>query len=229
MSLKIARTTGLAAILALVGAMSVATTAASARTFFVHVPFKNWVASGTVTPKKLNEPITLPEGSTFNGEALLDIFTYTGTASGTLFVPPFTATMKILGVPETVGINLTQVGAAQGTVEPAPQAKCPGASGGGSLCATLSVTAHVNLAITVVGVLGINIPTTCETSEPITFNLKDTLTLKELLEPGPRFTGTTTLPTMQCGGLEGVVLAPVLTTLISGPDNPYVLSIGPHK
>jgi hypothetical protein len=228
MSLKIGRIAALAATLSAVGAMSVATTSASAYSLIFHLPFKNWVASGTVTPKKLNEPITLPQGSTFNGEAILDAFSLTGTVSGNLYVPPFTAKMKLLGlVPDDVGVKLTQIGAAEGSIAPAPQADCPETTEKvGSACVTLSVPARVQMALTVVGVLGINVPTTCETSEPIAFNLGGYHTLKELYD-GPHFTGTVTLPRIECDGLEGATLAPLLTTLISGPENPYALSISP--
>jgi hypothetical protein len=139
--------------------------------------------------------------------------------------------MKILGIPETVGLSLTQVGTAEGHVAPAPRADCPGSVAGetGSFCVNVSVPTKVNLAITVLGVLGVNVPTTCETSEPITFNLAANLTVRELIAPGPHFTGTTTLPPIVCSGLEGPILDPVMTALISGPDNAYALSIGPQN
>lgn len=210
-----------------VGVMSVAAASASAYTYTIGLPFKNWVVSGSVTPKKLNEPINLPAGSTFNGEAQVNLLTFSGPISGTIFVPPFNATMKILGVPETVGMKLTQVGSIEGQITRSTQetVDCPGAVEQNSICVTLSVPSRVNLAITVVGVLGINVPTTCETSEPIAFDAVDTLTLKEVYTSGPQFTGTATFPPVACYGVNGLVLGPVLTTLISGPDNPYVLSL----
>jgi len=246
MSLKVSRIATLTGALVAVAALSVATTSASAQApVIVHLPFKNWVAAGTVTPKKLNEPITLPKGSTFNGEGAINLAgpkgepTFTGTVDGTLYVPPFTAQMKILGLPENVGLKLEQAGEAEGTVTVAPKGACGEVSGDGSYCVTLTVPTKVNMEITMVGTeaerqlglisagLSASLTTSCATTEPITFDLVRTLTVKELLSPGPQFTGTTTFPPIQCTGLEGLALTPVLTTLISGPENPYALGIGP--
>jgi hypothetical protein len=229
MSREARRIAALVATLAVAGAMGVASATASAYENNVHVPFKNWVVSGTITPKKLNEPITLPPGSVFNGEAVFGLFTFTGKVTGSIFVPPFNATLKILGIPETVGITLTQAGTVEGFLAPSsqPAVDCPGATGSGSFCVTMSVPAKVNMEITVVGVLGIDVPTHCNTSEPITFNGVNSLTAKELLLQGPHFTGTTTLPTIICHGLDGPILGPVMTDLISGPENPYELGIAP--
>jgi hypothetical protein len=245
MSLKVSRVATLTGALVAVAAISLAATSAFAAPVIVHLPFKNWVAAGTVTPKKLNEPITLPEGSTFNGEAAINLVgpkgepSFSGTVKGTLFVPPFNAQMKILGIPETVGLKLAQASLAEGTVTVAPKGACGEVSGNGSYCVTLTVPTKVNMEITTVGAgpevelgllsagLGVSTTTACATTEPITFNLVRTLTVKELLSPGPHFTGTTTFPPIQCTGLEGPALTPVLTALISGPENPYALGIGP--
>ncbi len=223
MSLKTSRIAALAVALAAAGAMSVA---ASASAYTIHFQFRNWVVSGTVTPKKLNEPITLPKGSTFNGEAEVSLSPFGGPITGNIFVPPFTATMKILGVPESVGITLTQAGKIEGQLAfSASQTECPRVSEQQSYCETLIVPTKVNMTLTMVGALGINVPTTCETSEPITLDAVDTLTQYEIFHGGPHFTGTTTLPPIICHGIDGLVLGPVLTTLISGPDNAFVLNL----
>ena len=61
------RTAALVGALAAVGVLFVATTAASAIT--IPYTFDNWAVWGSLTPKKLSEPIMLPKGSTFNGPA----------------------------------------------------------------------------------------------------------------------------------------------------------------
>ena len=56
--------------------------------------------------------------------------------------------------------------------------------------------------------------------------LVDNLTREELLTKGWSVAGTTTLPRFQCeGGFLGSLLGALLTALLSGPENPYSMSI----
>jgi len=227
MSRKTRRLTALVAALAAIGAASVA--AAPALAVTVKFPFKNWAVFGSLTPKKLGEPIVLPKESTFNGEAEIELTvgSTSGTVKGNIFVPPFNATVKILGLPTTVGLTFTQVGEPTGKIVPAPEADCAGARFSGS-CVTLSVDAKANLGITVVGILGIGVPTACETAEPVALDLSTTLTEEQLVHVGSHFTGTVDLPNINCD-LFQLLLAPVLSGLMSGPENPYDLNIGPAE
>lgn len=232
MSLKISRITTFAATLATVGAMSVATAPASAA-LRVTPTFKNWVVSGSLTAKKFNQKVTLPEGSTFNGKGEVFIEDPSGTPlawgtiAGNVFVPPFNATLTLpineIPTPVSVGITFSQVGTAEGTLEPAPPADCATAGA----CVTMSVPTKANVGFTVVGILGIHVPTHCETSKPIALPLSATLTLLEVVTKGTQFTGTATIPPIKCEGLEGILLAPVLTAALSGPGNPYSITISP--
>ena len=78
------------------------------------------------------------------------------------------------------------------------------------------------------GILAIEAPTQCVTSEPVTLALTDDETDKEVLEKA-NFSGTTTIPPMTCEGLAGLVEGPALTALMSGPENPFVLGIKKPK
>ena len=49
--------------------MSIGAVQASAIT--IPYTFSNWAVWGSLTPKKLNEPVVLPKGSTFNGTSVL--------------------------------------------------------------------------------------------------------------------------------------------------------------
>jgi hypothetical protein len=206
---------------------------AAAPAMAIEIPYKfeNWAVWGSLTPKKLNEAVVLPKGSTYNGTSVL-ISTPTelsGSTSGTIFVPPFNASLKLLGlVPTNVGVTFTQVGPADGTLVEAPASECADDRFSGT-CLTLHVNTKANLGITKAGTSGLELPTQCTTSEPVAFSLSATLTLGELLSSGPGFTGTVTIPTIGCEGLEGLVLAPALTLLMSGPENPYALHISPHE
>jgi len=216
--------------LAIGAAVLAAATSASAN---LTPTFENWVVSGSLTPKTLNEPVILPEGSTFNGSAEFAFSGFfeniSGSLTGTVFVPPFNASLKLLGlVPTTVGVTFTQVGNAEGTIASAPNSSCPELSRFDS-CVHVSVPTRATVGITKTEPLGINLPTHCQTSEPITFYLSANVTLLELIVRGPHFSGTATIPSITCTGPEGLVLAPLLTTLMSGPDNPYEIAIAPPK
>ncbi len=213
----------LAAVLAAVGAMSIATASASAN---FHTYFLKLVVAGSLTPKKLNQPVVLPAGSYFDGEADIASFqpTIKGTMTGTVHVPPFNASLALLGlIPSNVGVTFEQVGMPEGTVASAPRSGCIEEPEFG--CMTVHVPARANLGVTVVGALGIEVPTHCVTSEPVLFDLRETLAFNELFTPGLHFTGTTTIPPMKCDGLEGIAIGLALDAVMSGPDNPYELNI----
>jgi hypothetical protein len=65
------------------------------------------------------------------------------------------------------------------------------------------------------------------TSEPLAFNLLDTLPLEELLSTGAHFMGTTKFPAVKCEGTNGTLDSAILTSLFSGPGNPYSITIAP--
>lgn len=86
-----------------VAVMSLAAASASAVTLTNNM--ENWAVWGSLTPKKLGEPVVLPKGSTYNGTAKLTTTPteISGTSSGTIFVPPFNTSLKLGGlVPSTV-------------------------------------------------------------------------------------------------------------------------------
>jgi hypothetical protein len=225
MSWKRGRIAPLATLLVAVGAMSVAATPASAGAL------ENWVVSGSLTAKKLNQTITLPEGSTFNGGFTLETevgpatepIIARGTLTGAVFVPPFKATLNLLGVPTTVGVTFTPVGEADGTIVSAPLAAC----GTKFSCLTLTVPTEANIGITSAGLFGTTVPTKCKTEEPVLFKLTTKLTLEQLTRSGSHFAGTVTIPSIECDGISGLVVGPALTALMSGPENPYTLAITP--
>jgi hypothetical protein len=222
----------LAVLSATVGVAAAMSVAAAPAWAGFSTSFVNWAVSGSLTPKKLNEPVVLPKGSTFNGVAEIGTLTPTelkGTVTGSLYVPPFKTTLKLAGlVPSEVGVTFTEVGKSEGTMSLGAPGACAGSPYSGE-CATMQVTSKAIIGITVVGLLGIDVPTECHTSEPVVFNLSTTLTLGELLNVGPHFSGTTTIPSIKCEGLSGLVLGALVTELMSGPENPYALYIAPRE
>ena len=85
---------------------------------------------------------------------------------------------------------------------------------------TLSAPVKLSMGVTSVEVLGLQIPTSCTTEQPLSLGLSDTLTGDELLTKGWSFTGTTTLTRFKCEGAFGRVVGPVLTLLLSVPRIP---------
>ena len=71
---KAARLTAVLGVVIALGAIAGATTA-SAVVVHLQESFNNWAVSGTLTPKKLGQPVQLPEGSTFNGSSELELVT----------------------------------------------------------------------------------------------------------------------------------------------------------
>jgi hypothetical protein len=180
--------------------------------------YTNWVLSGSLTDQNANQTINLPGGSTFNGSGEVNLETGAGSVKGSLSVPAFTAPIKLFGsIPASLGMTVTDAVPIEGSLT-----KSATTSGD----ETLKASAKLDVGITSVGLLGLKISTECTTSEPIALGLVDTLPLEELLKTGWHFSGTATLPRLTCqGGFLGSILGPVLTALISGPQNPYTLTI----
>jgi hypothetical protein len=227
MSLKRSRTAALVAALAAVVALSAA---ASASALTIEPEFKNWTVEGALTIHKLNDTINLPEGSTFSGVGVLNIEAtgITGTITGETVVPPFTASIPVLGLPLKAGLTFTEVGKVNGSVTSTLPSNCPEpVAGTPETCVTLSVPFKATMGITSIGIESIKIPTMCATKEPVSFPLSTNLTLLEIVAVGSHFKGDTTLPNIKCSGLFGGLLGPVLSLLMSGPENGYVFYIHP--
>jgi hypothetical protein len=174
--------------------------------------------SGSLTDRKLGQSITLPEGASFNGSGEFNTETGAGSINGSFSIPPFTASLKLFGfVSVNLGLTLTPVGAVEGTVT--KRESVPGDE-------ALTLPAKLNLGVTSLRLLGLKVPTRCSTVEPLSLNLMDNLTGEELLKGSWSFSGTTTIPKVRCqGGLLGDLFGDVLTDLLTGPGDPYLLTI----
>jgi hypothetical protein len=239
------RTTRIAALvatLAAVGLMSVATSASAAVTpitaanctepsFFLGPLRLTKPVSGSLTVKKLNQSVPL-SGGAFGGTVGLcfenEASKLTGSITeGTITFPPFTAPLKILGIPSEVGMEIKQFGPGEGTIKgeitgPCTPTTCNAA---GEPLVELNVQAQANINFTTVKILGLTVPTKCITSKPISLPLVKNLSLLELLF-GTTITGVATMPPVSCEGPLGIVEGAVLTALFSGPENPFSLTFG---
>jgi hypothetical protein len=195
----------LRARLAALAAVSILLTAAPAASAAdVILPFSNYKVGGSLTVKKLSQSIALPNGSTFNGWANITQQTLIGNVS----IPEFTSTIKVLGVPTNVTTKLEQVQPVQGSVTVDPNFNVHIRS---------TNTALLRIRKLRLGLL--SVPTTCRTADPI----KLTLNYDGPLVYPLAFDGTTTIPPLTGCGLLG----PTLGTLLSGPGNPYHITLAP--
>jgi len=156
------------------------------------------------------QAITLPTSSTFDGSGELNPVTGEGGVSGNLAIPPFSTTLKRLGITfKPVGLTISEVGPLTGTL--APSSAVAGDE-------TLTIPAKLQLDVTKLGIFGLTVPTTCATSGPLSLTLTETLTREELRAGSWTFKGMTLVPKVKCsGGFLGQFVAPILTGLLSGP------------
>jgi hypothetical protein len=241
MSRKTTRIAALAATFAAVGLMSIAASASAAVTpitkaqcpepdFFIGLHLTKPV-NGSLTVKKLNQSVPLKEGA-FGGLVGLCIENegakLTGSITeGTITFPPFTAPLKLLGIPAEVGMEINQFGPGEGTIAGEFTGTCTPTTcnEAGTPLVELNVQAEANIGFTTLKILGLTVPTKCKTAEPIHLPFVKHLTLEELLF-GTTITGVATMPRVSCEGPLGIVEGAALTALFSGPDNPFSLVFG---
>jgi len=170
----------------------------------VVLPFNNYRVGGSLTVKKLNQSIALPAGSTFNGSANVT----QGTLSGHVSIPTFTSTIRVLAVPTQVTTQLVEAQPVEGTVKLDPD-----------FTTHIRSTTSAILYIRKLRLGLLSVPTTCRTSSPI----KLTLNYDGPFSFPINFGGTTTIPSLTGCGLLG----PTLGLLLSGPGNPYHITLSP--
>jgi hypothetical protein len=194
------RKAALGALTAILATAAISVPAANAD---LVIPFNNYKVGGSLTVKKLAQAVSLPDGSTFNGTANLT----THVLEGHVFVPQFTSTINVAGIPTEVTTKLKEVKPVLGTI------------GVTSTAATIHATTSAILRIRKMKLGLLSVPTTCRTERPILLTMDFT---GPLIYP-IAFDGTTTIPKLTNCGLLG----PTLTALMSGPDNPYHITLAP--
>jgi hypothetical protein len=177
--------------------------------------YKSWPLSGSITPKYLGQAITLPTGSTFSGSGELNDETGVGTEKGSVSVPAFKSTVKLLGIPVSLGLSLTQAGPLEGSISQSTVGN-----------ETLKMPAKLNLGITSVGILGLTLATSCTTTEPLSMALGATAPQHELLKAGFSGAGTTKVASLRCtGGFLGAAIGQLFAAMLSGPGSGYSLAV----
>ena len=182
--------------------------------------FPHWTLAGSLTPRGLAQPITLPAGAFFEGGGELDEATGAGTIAGSISVPPFTAQLMLFGaLPVRLGMTVS----AEGPLEGSLTASEPPAGG-----EALSLPLELDMHVSSVTILGLELPAACSPTQPLALNLAEKLTREQLISGGWSFAGSTTISRFRCEpGLVGPVLAILLSAVLSGPSNPYAITVSP--
>jgi pimeloyl-ACP methyl ester carboxylesterase len=172
------------------------------------VNLDNWNLNGKATLAKLNQSLTLPAGSTFNGTANLT----KKLLVGSIAVQPFTTVIDILGIKVNTAIKLVPTGNIQGNVN---------LDDNGQLHIVGSAPVSVRINSLTVG--PINLGTNCKTQStthiPIRFDGP-----VSALGTGQLTSNTlaTFPPLADCG-----IYGPVLSALIAGSGNRFILTESP--
>lgn len=173
------------------------------------VPFSNWTVSGSLKAAKLGQSVTLPSGSTFNGSADLT----TGTLTGDVSIPQFTTRLTVLGLPADATLQFVEASPVSGTVS---------LDSSGSVSIASTASAFIKITRLSSPLLPLNlVGNSCQTSSPVVLPLNFNGPLN--LTTGFTFSGSTTIPLLQHCGLA----TPLLDALLSGPNNPFTVSIAP--
>ncbi|CAH0351492.1 lipase family protein [Aquabacterium sp. CECT 9606] len=168
------------------------------------VTLDKWPLTATVGLKTLAQTVTLPATSTFSANADITAKRLTGD----LVVPDFKQSLKILGIGSAVGLRITPVGQATGTVALDNNGQ-------------LNIDGVVYADITVTSLSGISFGE-CKTVTPVAFPIKFTGPVSSLGNGGLSFTGTTTFPQ-----IKGCGISAILSAFMSGPGQTYSFAVKP--
>lgn len=168
------------------------------------VALDKWPLTATVGLKTLGQTVYLPSTSTFS--ATTDITAK--TLNGTLNVPDFKQSLKIIGIGSQIGMKVTPAGATTGTASLDNAGK-------------LHVHGTAYADITITSVSGIPVGE-CKTVTPVAFPLNFDGPVSSLGNGGLNFSGTTTFPQV-----KGCFISAILSALMSGSGQTYSFTVAP--
>jgi hypothetical protein len=171
------------------------------------IPFTGWTVKGDLTVAKLNQKVTLPPGSRFDGV----LETTTQQLTGHVVVPRFTTRFTVLGLPADATLELVEAGPSTAKVVLGGTTTIDGQS---AFVIHIRKLSSPLLPLNLVG-------TSCRTSAPVVLPLHYRGPLDFV--NGFTFAGTTTIPSLTGCGLA----TPLLNALMAGPNNPFSVGIAP--
>jgi dienelactone hydrolase len=167
------------------------------------VALNAWPLDAHVDLKTLKQTVQLPASSSFT--AVADITNK--TLDGTLNVPPFSQSLKIIGIGAQIGMKIEPVGRTTGKTSLDEKG-------------ILTVTGNADVNITLTSVWGIPFGE-CKTATPVTFPLSYVGPVSGL-GTGLNFSGTTTFPQ-----IKGCVISAIMSAFFTGSGNGYSFTVSP--
>jgi pimeloyl-ACP methyl ester carboxylesterase len=168
------------------------------------VGLDKWPLKASVGLKTLAQTIVLPDTSTFSADANVTA----KTLDGTLSIPDFKQTVKVVGIPFPVGIRVTPAGKVSGSVDVDNEGQ-------------LHIKAKAPVNITVTSVLGIPFGE-CKTLTPVEFPINFDGPVSSLGNGNLNFTGSVAFPQ-----IKGCFISGILTALMSGNGQTYNFNVAP--
>jgi hypothetical protein len=168
------------------------------------VTMDNWMLNGKVHLKTLNQDIPMPAGASLVTRSNVT----TKALTGNMTVPPFSQTLKIIGLKVPVGLKISPAGDVNGSVE---------LDGQGIL--HVHGKAPVNISVSSIGSKTLG---ECKTVTPIEFPLDYDGPLSALGAGTMAFQGAVTFPK-----LTGCSLASTLSALMSGKGQTFTFTSKP--
>jgi pimeloyl-ACP methyl ester carboxylesterase len=168
------------------------------------VTLDKWPLTATVGLKTLAQTVYLPATSTFSADTDMTAQRLTGSLS----IPDFKQSLKIIGIGSQIGLQVTPVGQATGT------AKLDNAG-------QLHVHGSAFANIVVTSVSGIPVGS-CKTVTPVEFPINFDGPVSSLGNGKLTFTGTTTFPQ-----IKGCIISAILSSLMSGAGQTYSFTVAP--
>ncbi|WP_290640440.1 lipase family protein [Aquabacterium sp.] len=168
------------------------------------VSLKSWPLTASVGLKTLAQTVYMPAASSFTADT--DITAK--TLKGSLFVPDFKQSLKILGIGSQVGMRITPVGDTTGTAT---------LDNNG----ILKVHGAAYADITITSLSGIPFGD-CKTQTPVKFPLDFEGPVSSLGNGGLTFTGSTSFPM-----IKGCIISGILSAFMSGSGQTYSFTVAP--
>lgn len=168
------------------------------------VSLKAWPLTASVGLKTLAQTVYLPAASSFTADT--DITAK--TLKGSLSVPDFKQSLKILGIGSQVGMRITPVGDTTGTAT---------LDNNGIL--KVHGAAYANITITSLSGIPFG---ECKTQTPVKFPLDFEGPVSSLGNGGLTFTGTTSFPL-----IKGCIISGILSAFMSGSGQTFSFTVAP--
>ncbi|MCK5875723.1 MAG: Triacylglycerol lipase [Alcanivoracaceae bacterium] len=172
------------------------------------VSLDEWPLDARIELNTLAQTVQLPSTATFSADTDITDQSLTGSLS----VPGFTSSLKIIGIPLDIRLQVDAVGPTTGTVS---------LDNEGQL--SINGLSRADITVRSAGFSFLQIPFGCKTSSPVDFPINFSGPVSSLGNGNLTFSGTTSFPALSGCGLFNSLF----TTLMSGPGQQYMFNVSP--